>query len=409
MKCPKCHSENPETKQFCADCGTRLPSSKEIPVSVTRTMETPAGVRTRGTIVAGRYEILEELGSGGMGAVYRVFDKKLEEEVALKLIRPEIAANRKTIERFKNELKIARKIAHKNVCKMYDLGETEGTSFITMEYVPGEDLRSFIRRSGQLTVGKTVVLGGQIAEGLAEAHRMGVVHRDLKPGNIMIDREGSAKIMDFGIARTAAGAGITGEGAIIGTPEYMSPEQVEGKEADQRSDIYALGVILFEMVVGSPPFEGETPFSIANKHKTEPPPIPKKLLPQIPDALSKIILRCLEKDKAKRYQTAEELVADLSALEQTLPTADRALTRAKTKIRTSREITVKFTPRKLIIPAAAGVRWGYNSLSIRSKKNRDLSDRHRQFLCRHQLREPDRRQEPGSFAGDDSRPAPDEI
>jgi serine/threonine protein kinase len=263
-----------------------------------------------------------------MGTVYRAYDKKLEEEVALKLIRPEIAANRKTIERFKNELKIARKIGHKNVCKMYDLGESSGVSFITMEYVPGEDLRSFIRRSGQLTIGKTVLLAGQIAEGLAEAHRLGVVHRDLKPGNIMIDREGSAKIMDFGIAKTAAGAGLTGEGTIIGTPEYMSPEQVERKEADPRSDIYALGVILFGMVVGSPPFEGETPFSIANKHKTEPPPIPKKLLPQIPDALNKLILRCLEKDKTKRYQTADELVADLSALEQNLPSADRALTRA---------------------------------------------------------------------------------
>jgi serine/threonine protein kinase len=181
---------------------------------------------------------------------------------------------------------------------------------------------------------------------------LGIVHRDLKPGNIMIDKEGNAKIMDFGIARSLLGKGLTGEGAIIGTPEYMSPEQVEGKEADQKSDIYALGVILFEMLVGSPPFEGETPFAIANKHKTEPPPVPKKLLPQLPDALNKIILRCLEKDRANRYQTAGDLLTDLSAVEQTLPTADRALTRVKTKIRTSREITVKLTPRKLIIPAA---------------------------------------------------------
>jgi serine/threonine protein kinase/Tfp pilus assembly protein PilF len=318
-------------------------------------MEMPTGEFTRGTVFAGRYEILEELGGGGMGKVFRVFDRKLEEEVALKLIRPEIAADRKAIERFRNEIKTARKITHKNVCKMYDLGESGGASYITMEYVPGEDLRSFIHRSKQLTVATAVSITRQVAEGLSEAHGLGIIHRDLKPGNIMIDKEGNAKIMDFGIARSLLGKGLTGEGAIIGTPEYMSPEQVEGKEADQRADIYALGVILFEMLVGSPPFEGETPFAIANKHKTEPPPVPKKLLPQLPDALNKIILRCLEKERANRYQTAGDLLVDLSAVEQTLPTADRALTHAKTRIRTSREITVKLSPRKLIIPAAAVV------------------------------------------------------
>jgi len=350
MKCPKCHSENPETKQFCADCGTRLTPSKDI--GVTRTLETTPDEFSRGTVFASRYEVLEELGGGGMGKVYRVYDRKLEEEVALKLIRPEIAADWEAIERFRNEIKIARKITHKNVCKMYDLGESGGASYITMEYVPGEDLRSFIHRSKQLTVATAVSISRQVAEGLSEAHSLGIVHRDLKPGNIMIDKEGNAKVMDFGIARSLLGKGLTGEGAIIGTPEYMSPEQVEGKEADQRSDIYALGVIIFEMLVGSPPFEGETPFAIANKHKTEPPPVPKKLLPQLPEALNKVILRCLEKDRANRYQTAGELLTDLSAVEQTFLTADRALTRAKTKIRTSREITVKVTPRKLIIPAA---------------------------------------------------------
>jgi serine/threonine protein kinase len=151
-------------------------------------------------------------------------------------------------------------------------------------------------------VATAVSIAHQVAEGLSEAHRLGVVHRDLKPGNIMIDKEGNAKIMDFGIARSLLGKGLTGEGAIIGTPEYMSPEQVEGKEADQRADIYALGIILFEMLVGRPPFEGETPFSIANKHKTEPPPVPKKVVPQIPEGLNNLILRCLEKEKSKRYQ-----------------------------------------------------------------------------------------------------------
>ena len=352
MKCPKCRTDNPETQRFCGGCGTQLTSFEKPEISVTRTLETGVDELGRGTTFAGRYEIIEELGAGGMGRVYRAFDKKLQEDVALKLIRPDIGADRKTTERFRNEIKIARKIRHTNVCGVYDFHEEGKTLYLTMEYVRGEDLRSLIHRMKSLPMGTAVSISRQIAEGLSEAHKLGIVHRDLKPGNIMIDKDGQAKIMDFGIARSLLGKGLTGEGAIVGTPEYMSPEQVEGKEADQRSDIYALGIILYEMLIGRPPFEGETPFSIANKHKTELPPVPKKIIPQIPDELNKLILRCLEKDKAKRYQSAEELVADLSAVEQSLPTTDRALTRARTKIRTSREITVKLTPKKLIIPAA---------------------------------------------------------
>jgi serine/threonine protein kinase/Tfp pilus assembly protein PilF len=312
----------------------------------------PTGELTRGALFASRYEIIEELGTGGMGSVYRAHDTQLNEEVAIKLIRPDIAAERRVVDRFRNEIKTARKIRHKNVGGMYDFHEEGRTFYLTMEYVRGEDLKSLLHRTKTLPLGTAISVARQVAEGLTEAHGLGIIHRDLKPGNIMIDKEGNAKIMDFGIARSLLGKGLTGEGAIIGTPEYMSPEQVEGKEADQRADIYALGVILFEMLVGSPPFEGETPFAIANKHKTEPPPVPKKLIPQLPEALNKVILRCLEKDRANRYQTAEELLADLSAVEQTLPTSDRVLGRAKTKILTSREITVKLTPKKLLIPAA---------------------------------------------------------
>jgi serine/threonine protein kinase len=248
MKCPKCQTDNADTSRFCADCGTRLDLGEGIQVSPTKTLETPKEVLTTGSTFAGRYQVIEELGKGGMGKVYRVLDKKLNEEVALKLIKPEIASDKRTLERFGNELKIARKIVHKNVGRMYHLSEEQGTYYITMEYVSGENLKSSIRRFVPLPIGKTIFLAKQICEGLAEAHRLGVVHRDLKPGNIMIDTEGNARIMDFGIARSLHAKGIPAEGVIIGTPEYMSPEQVEGNDVDQRSDVYSVGVILYELM-----------------------------------------------------------------------------------------------------------------------------------------------------------------
>ncbi|MDH5385972.1 MAG: tetratricopeptide repeat protein, partial [Candidatus Aminicenantes bacterium] len=260
-----------------------------------------------------------------------------------------IAKDKKTIERFRNELKLARNIRHKNVCGMFDLGETEGAHFITMEYVRGEDLKSFIHRSGQLAAGTAARIAKQVCEGLIEAHRLGVVHRDLKSNNIMIDKEGNVRIMDFGIARSLESKGITGAGVMIGTPEYMSPEQVEGKEVDQRSDVYSLGVILYEMVTGKVPFEGDTPFIIGVKQKSEIPRDPKELNTQIPEDLSRVIMRCLEKDKELRYQSANELRSELTNIEKGIPTTERVV--PKRKPLTSREITVTFGLKKLFIPA----------------------------------------------------------
>jgi serine/threonine protein kinase/tetratricopeptide (TPR) repeat protein len=348
IKCPKCQSENPETASFCAGCGTKLISSESD--DVTSTMEIPKEELIRGSTLANRYEIIEELGKGGMGRVYRVEDTKLKQEVALKLVKPEIAKNKETIDRFRNELKTARMIAHKNVCRMFDLGEAEGAHFITMEYVRGEDLKSMIQRSGQLGIGTAISVAEQVCEGLSEAHRLGVVHRDLKPSNIMIDREGNVRIMDFGIARSLESGGITEFGVMIGTPKYMSPEQVEGKEVDHRSDIYSLGIILYEMVTGKVPFEGETPFTIGVKHKSETPRDPKELNRQIPDDLSRLILQCLAKEKERRYQTAEELRRDLQRIGKGIPT-ERIIPELKSI--TSKEITVKFTVKKFFIPAAS--------------------------------------------------------
>jgi TolB-like protein/Tfp pilus assembly protein PilF/tRNA A-37 threonylcarbamoyl transferase component Bud32 len=318
---------------------------------MTETLQTPVRELTTGSTFAGRYQVIEELGKGGMGKVYKVFDTKIKEKIALKLIKPEIASDHETIERFSNELKLARKIRHGNICQMFDLGEAEGAHFITMEYVSGDDLKSMLRMMGQLSPGQAISIAKQVCGGLEEAHKLGVIHRDLKPQNIMIDREGNIRIMDFGIARSLREKGITGPSVIIGTPEYMSPEQADAKEVGQRSDIYSLGVILFEMVTGRVPFEGETALSIAMKHKGEMPKSPKQLNPDIPDDLSRLILRCLEKDKEKRYQSAADVCSELSGMEKGIPAAERVV--PKRKPFTSKEITVTFGLKKFLLPILA--------------------------------------------------------
>jgi len=349
MKCPKCDFENPADTRFCGNCAAPLHPFEEESAPPTKTLQTtPVELKT-GTIFARRFEVIEELGKGGMGKVYKVLDKEVNEKIALKLLKTEIATDEKTIERFRNELKFARKIGHPNVCRMYDLNREGETHYITMELVSGEDLKSTITRIGQFPVGKAVSIAKQVCDGLSEAHRLGVVHRDLKPQNIMLDKEGNARIMDFGIARSLKAKGLTGAGVMIGTPEYMSPEQVDVRDVDQRSDIYSLGVILYEMVTGRLPFEGETSIAIAMKHKSEAPRNPKELNSQIPEDLSRVILKCLEKDKEKRYQSAGEVRAELESIERGMPTTERVV--PKRKPITSKEITVTFSMKKLLLPA----------------------------------------------------------
>jgi len=347
IRCPKCQTVNPSDSKYCKECAALLPESEDM--EITETLDAPKEDLSRGTTFSNRYEIIEELGRGGMGRVYRAEDTRLKQEIALKLIRPDIAAHKKTIERFRNELKAARMIVHKNVCRMFDLGESEGAYFITMEYIRGEDLKSMIRMSGQLGIGTAISIARQICDGLAEAHKLGVVHRDLKPSNIMIDKDGNARIMDFGIARSVEGKSITGAGAQVGTPEYMSPEQVESKEIDQRSDIYSLGVMLYEMVTGKVPFEGDTALSVAYKHRHEAPDDPRNFNDQIPERLRNLILKCLAKAREKRYQNTEEVFFELAGIEKGIPPSEKVISPRKPI--TSREITVTFGLKKLFVPS----------------------------------------------------------
>jgi len=318
MKCSYCSADNPESFRFCKDCGFPLDLKiKKAPFKARKIQKLAMDKLTPGTLFADRYQIVEELGTGGMGRVYKVLDKELDALVVLKVLLPEVAADPETISRFRNELKLSREISHKNVCRMFDLNMSKGTYYITMEFVDGESLKNIILMTKKLSVATAIGITKQICEGLGEAHQHGVVHRDLKPGNIIIDRDGNVKILDFGLARSIETQGITATGIIIGTPQYMSPEQVQEKTVDKRSDIYSLGVLLYEMLTGQLPFDGDSPLRVALRHVKEKPTEPQEINPKIPQVVSRVILKCLAKEKEDRYQSTDELFAEFNRIEKT--------------------------------------------------------------------------------------------
>lgn len=266
-----------------------------------------------GSLLGNRYEIVEILGEGGMGAVYKARDRELDRMVALKVIRPELAGRPEILQRFKQELILARKVTHRNVIRIFDLGEASGVKFITMEYIEGHDLKSVLARDGKLPPDRAVDIIQQVCLALEAAHAEDVVHRDLKPQNIMLDKQGRASVMDFGIARSLEFGGMTQTGALIGTPEYMSPEQVRGEHVDARSDLFTLGIIFQEMLTGTLPYQAETAMASMFKRTKEHAVSARQLDSAVPQYLSDVIAKCLEIEPKDRFQTAREIYDALEA------------------------------------------------------------------------------------------------
>jgi predicted Ser/Thr protein kinase len=318
MKCSRCATDNPETSRFCGACATPLSANSPasmIPteVSVMRPLSSDSssddGRFVPGTLLGDRYRIISKLGAGGMGEVYRATDLRLGQQVALKFLPLEMAEDPKALARFQNEVRIARQVAHPNVCRVYDIGEVEGIPYLSMEYVDGEDLNSLLRRIGRLPRDKALEISRKLCAGLAAAHNKGVLHRDLKPGNIMIDGRGQVLITDFGLAGIMGQ--IDGAEARNGTPGYMAPEQLSGKEVSAQSDVYALGVVLYEMFTGKRPFNASTRAELIKQTNEGMPPAPRNIVKEIDPAVESVILQCLSPDPRKRPDSALAVSAAL--------------------------------------------------------------------------------------------------
>jgi serine/threonine protein kinase len=302
MLCPSCQGENEDGDAICFHCGVVL-----------------ARITQGALIDGGRYEILDKLGKGGMGAVYKARDLVLNELVALKVLRTDVARDPELAKRFLSEIRLARKVQHTNICRIHDYGEEGPIQFISMQYVDGEDLHRRLR-DGPLPIKDAYAVSIAVANGLEAIHAAGIVHRDLKPSNIMRDRTGKVWLMDFGIAKEWAGSSpMTTTGHVIGTPEYMSPEQATGRRVDFRSDLYSLGVVVFELFTGRVPFHGDDPIAIVLKHLKEPPPLDGFRATLIPDPVIPVLNKALAKTPEARYTSAAEMANALALAQAATP------------------------------------------------------------------------------------------
>jgi len=310
ITCPKCHLPNPDASRFCSHCSALLSSSEKIADFQTRTIQTSMKESVLKGIFAGRYEIIEELGRGGMGIVYKAKDTKLDRIVALKFLPPEWTYDVQAKERFIREARAAAALDHPNICAVHEIDEAEGRMFISMAFVEGQSLKRKIER-GLFKLEEAVDIGAQSAAGLKEAHLKGIVHRDIKSANIMITEEGQAKILDFGLAKVRGGVMVTKEGTTMGTVAYMSPEQARGEDVDHRTDIWSLGVVLFQSLTGQMPFQGDLDQVVLHSILHHEPKPLRTLRAAIPSALERIVNRALRKKAEERYQSADEMLADL--------------------------------------------------------------------------------------------------
>ena len=294
MKCPACEHEAPDTADSCFNCGLAFHTLVAL---------------KRGSLVAGRYEVLAPLGQGGMGAVYKARDHKLEETVALKVLRADVRHDREMQARFTREIRLARRVRHRNVCAIHEYGDEGGLRYISMEHIEGVDLRKVLTERGALPPDQAFEACIRVAEGLQAIHEAGIIHRDLKPANLMIDAHGVVRLMDFGIAKqmeSEAAVGATATGLIVGTPEYMSPEQARGDKLDPRSDVYALGIVAFELFTGKVPFRGQTPMATIFKHLQDAPPFDGPAAAGLPREAVPVVRRALAKTPEERQSSAIE-------------------------------------------------------------------------------------------------------
>jgi tetratricopeptide (TPR) repeat protein len=311
IACPACHSENADSSKFCSTCASPLSGSGQGALSPTKTIQTPMAARIIGSLVAGKYKIIKEIGRGGMGVVYEAEDLRLKRTVALKFLPPGLTMDPEARERFIHEAQAASGLDHSNICTVHEIDESEaGGMYIAMAFYKGQSLKEKMDQR-PLDPSEAIDIALQIAEGLAKAHERGIVHRDIKPGNIMITSDGVAKILDFGLAKLAGEAHLTRPGMTVGTVAYMSPEQARGDEVDRRTDVWSLGVALYEMATGELPFGRDSDRTILHALLHEPPRPIKALPPGYPLEFEQVIGRALAKDPAKRYPSAREMAGAL--------------------------------------------------------------------------------------------------